>query len=465
MLIYVILKEIRSNILSLRLHLAIIMTLMVFSAGTIAFVKNFRTAKEDYRRYHAELTNDLRATAENNLSRLAVRRPRYNLEPRENMFIDDSREKYFPNSFACSAYNVFGFEVRPGSANPYLQPFSELNWKFILSIIIGFTVFIFTFDSISGEKESRTLAITLSNSVSRGTLFVGKYLSTIATTLLVLIPGMSLSLIIILITGTISVSAATILEIAGFILATVLFIACIATFGILASVLVRSAKVSLLVALAFWLVFVVIIPNTALFWAQTLFPIENTEVISERIKNEKEEINRAAPTGSWGSSNSNPFLPQHELRAANQTKLMNAEKRIKDAYYNDMFRQLKRVRLVTLLSPVSLFEYMCEAIVGGGYVRFQKNWNDLHVYQEQLLAFFKEKDANDPDSPHWYNPYEDYSTTKKSVNFEEVPLYNEKSTGMGERFAYAGTYSLVMVVYTALVFFLTFVLFVRYDVR
>jgi len=92
-------------------------------------------------------------------------------------------------------------------------------------------------------------------------------------------------------------------------------------------------------------------------------------------------------------------------------------------------------------------------------------WNDVYVYQERFLQFFKEKDANDPDSPHWYNPVEDYSTTRKPVSFEEVPIFTEDVLSLAERFTYAGFYFLILVLYTAVIFFVAFLRFVKYDVR
>ncbi|MFC1528702.1 ABC transporter permease [Candidatus Latescibacterota bacterium] len=465
MLRYIILREIKHNVLSLRLHIAFLLTITVFCLSTIVFVKNHADNLEKYKRDYNEYIENMRETAESNLSSLAVRRRNFILEPRNTAFITDAKEKYTPNRFQYSAYNVFGYDVTPGSANPYLNPFQELNWAFIVSIIISFTVFLFTFDSISGEKQSRTLAVSLANSISRGTLIFGKYLSTILSSVIILIPGICISLVIILLSGTVALTTATLGEIFGFLTAVVLFTACIAAFGMFASVLSHSARVSLVIALSLWLIFAVLIPSTAVFWSTAIFPIDKAETVDEKVTHERNDINTNAPEGSWSSSSNNPFLPQHELRAANQTNLMNSEKRIRDAYYHDRFRQFERVRLMTLFSPVSLFEYISEAVVGGGYVQFQKTWNDLHVYQEQFLAFFKEKDASDPDSPHWYNPYEDLSTTRKPANFEELPLYKEKVISIDERIMQASIYLLVMVVYTALVFFLTFVLFVRYDVR
>lgn len=465
MLIHIILHEIRRNILSLRLQIALVLMVVVFGFGAAAFVMNLKSARENYRRYSTNRMEMLRGLAEENLSGLATNREDYILAPRGNAFIDDAGEKYLPNSIRYSAYNVFGFEVRPGSVNPYLSNFRELNWMFIISIILGFTVFLFTFDSISGEKESKTLAGSLSNSLSRGTLLMGKFISVVLTSVLVLIPGICLSLVIILASGAVSVTATTILETAVFVAAASVFVACIAAFGLLASVVSRSSNVSLLVSLALWLLFVAIVPNTAIFWAQKLFPIENSGVINQRVSNARMDINRNAPEGSWASSSNNPFLPQHELRAANQTNLMNAEKHIRDAYVNDMIRQLERVRLVTLVSPVSLFEHMSETIVEGGYSRILKNWSDMHLFRERFFDYFKEKDANDPESPHWYNPFEDYSTTRKGVNFEETPVYNEIPHAIHQRIAALAPYFMATVVYAAVVFFATFILFVRYDVR
>jgi len=184
----------------------LLLTLVVFGIGTVAFINNNKLKSEEYFNYLTEHTTELRELSESNLTELAVNEQLLILEPRGNAFIDDSREKLLPLEFEYSGYNVFGFEIPLGSTNPYLQSFQELNWSYIVSIIISFTVLLLTFDSISKEKESKTLAVSLANPVSRGTLLLGKYLSAIITTLLVTLPGMCLSLVIILISGKITIN-------------------------------------------------------------------------------------------------------------------------------------------------------------------------------------------------------------------------------------------------------------------
>ena len=465
MLYNIIIRELRHHFLSLRFHIAFLIIILVFGFGTVAFLKNHETSMEEYTKYQNELKRDIQGIAENNATRLAIKKQDYILKPRGDAFITGSKEKYIPNSITFSAYNVFEFENRKGSSNPYLNLFQELNWGFIVSIILSFTVFLFTYNAVSGEKESRTLAISLANSLSRGTLIFGKYVAAIVSALFILLPGICLSLIMILISGRITISSDVILEILGFLTASVIFLSCIASCGLFSSVVVKNSDVSLLLSLIMWVLFVVIVPNSAIFMSQTIFPIDNADTIEEKIRADRRNIESSAPEGRWTMVRNNPFLPQHEIRADHRTNLMNSEMQIRNAYYLDMFGQLERARIITFISPVSLFEYLCEAVVGGGYLRFQNVWNRMHAYQVQFLTFFKEKDSQDPDSPHWFNPFDDVSTTKKPLSFGEVPVFNEKAISFNERISFAGTFFVVIILYTAVVFFATFMLFVRYDVR
>ncbi len=465
MLKTIIIKELQNNLYSLRFHISFLLCIVIFVVGTIAFLKNHDTKMQEYSKYQAQFKNQLKETAESNAGKLAVNKRAFIWRPRANAFISDCKDKYFPNRFNYSAYNVFGFEVGRGGTNPFLNTFQELNWSFIVSVILSFTVLLFTFDTISGEKETRALALMLSNSIPRATLLLGKYISAIMTTMVMAIFGIILSILIILFSHKVAFTFTTLMEVLGFLLLALCFVSCTATFGILSSVLARKTNVSLLISLTFWLVFVVVIPNTAIFWANKIFSIEHIDTVNEKIRSVHEDLNKNAPPGSWSAQINNPFYPAHKLRADLQTKRMNAEMAIRNVYFQDMFRQLERTRLVTLISPIALFDYMNEAIVGGGYARFKKDWDDLHGYQGQFLEFFKTLDAADPNSPHWYNPNEDLSTTKKPVTFEQVPLFQEKPLSLAERISFLRNYLVVMILYIGVVFSLSLVLFLRYDVR
>lgn len=458
-------NELLNNLLSLRFHIAFVLVIATFATGTVTFLKKHHFVMQEYSKYQNELTARQVKTAQGNLSQFAVTQWSFTLKPRSNSFMCDCKETYFPNRFSYSAYNVFGFETGQAATNPFLGGFQDINWSFITSVVLSFAVLLFTFDAVSGQRESNTLALVLANPIPRATVLCGKYITALLTTMLMAVIGVILSLLIIVLSGRIDLSASSFLEIAAFLLLVLLFVSCIAAFGILSSVLVRSSNVSLLIGLAFWLLFVVVVPNSAVFWANKVFAIEHANTVNERINTARAEINRSAPQGSWSSNGGFPFLPEHQLRATLQTKFMNNEMDTKNAYYRDMFAQLNRTRLLTSISPVALFEYMTEAVVAGGYLRFAHAWRDLHEYQTQFLDFFKRMDASDPNSPHWYNPYEDLSTTRKPINFAELPVFSEKPISFAERLSFMRNYLILTVAYTAVVLSLAFLLFSRYDVR
>jgi len=122
--------------------MAFLITIVVFGFGTVSFLKDHETRIKDYEKYQNELHNNAQKTIYKNLTTLAVSKQYFILKSRSNSFLTDSKENLIPNNITYNAFNVFGFDVRKGTANPYLNPFEELNWGFIVSIILSFTVFI-----------------------------------------------------------------------------------------------------------------------------------------------------------------------------------------------------------------------------------------------------------------------------------------------------------------------------------
>ena len=458
-------RELLHNLYSLRFLISLALVIAVFSAGAVSFVRVAAASLEKYRQTQGQFLETMRGLAEQNATELAVREQTYSLKPRANAFISDAKEKYLPNAIVFSAWNVFSFQNKSGTANPFLQRYDELSWAFIAALIVSFMGLLFTFDAVSGEKEAKTLALCLANPVSRATLLVGKLASAVLSVMAIVVAGTLTGFIIVLVLGPGGLSPALLGEVLGFLAVTALLASTFAAFGLLASVVAPSSNVSLLLALAFWLAFAVIVPNSSTFVAKRFYPIESSETIQKNVTAAFDDLNKSAPPGSWSMNTGNPFLPLHELRANLQMKRLQAEKGIREAYYRTMFRQFERTRLVTALSPVSTFEYLAEAVTGGGYLRFRKAWRDMHVYQGQLLNFFKTLDAADKDSPHWYNPNENVSTTRKPVAFEKIPQFEESPLTLADRLGPALKYLIINIFTATAVFFLTFILFVRFDVR
>jgi ABC-type transport system involved in multi-copper enzyme maturation permease subunit len=465
MLKTIILTDIKQNIQSFKLQVTFIIMLMVFTVGSIAYVFQYRDTMADYRDYSSKMLDKIRKEADINITSVAIEKNDQLFAPLNNGFIDDAKSQFTPNNINYNAYNVYEYSISRKTSNPYLYLSHDLNWVFILSIITSFAILLLSYDAISGEREQQTLKLILSNTVSHGVLLFGKYFSIIISGVLMVLPGLLVSLIILILSGTLKMNSLIAFETIGFMVAGVLFISTISALGLFCSVVSRSANVSLLIGLTLWAVFLIFSPNLAVFASDHLFKIKNSETIQTEIKATQDAINKAAPEGSWSMNGGNPFYPKHELRAKNIINLMNSEKQIKDEWYNNQFGQYEKASRVTYISPISLFGMVSESLIGSGYPRFRKNWSDLHTFQNQFLTWFKAVDAKDPKSPHWYNPYEDVSTSRQKIKFEEIPIYTEKIMTIPQRLTRALPGILLLVFYSFLLFGTTVVMFNRYDVR
>jgi ABC-type transport system involved in multi-copper enzyme maturation permease subunit len=457
-------RELQNYLYSLRFHVSFVIVVLVFATGSISFVSSYTDTLSNYTQYRQNEQTELAEQA-NNISGLVTARRNFIMNPLSNGIVADCKDSFLPNEITYSAYNVYGFSVRHNTHNPLLSRAESLSWSFIVSMFLSFITLLFAFDAISGEKEDRTLALVFSNPVPRRTFLGSKLASIITVVGFMELTGIIISMLILTVSGKVVIDGGFFVEIAGFMVISLLLITVFAVFGLFSSVVTRYSNISLLVSLCFWLAVAVVVPNTSVFWAKKLFPIPSASQVEATIQEEKSDINRNAPEGSWSAMGNDPFWPGHELRANNQTNLMNAEKKHRDAYYQQMFRQFEHTRSLTVISPIAQFDYINEAFLGGGYLRIRKNWDDLHVFQSQFLQWFKDIDAKDSDSPHWYNPYEDYSTSKKPVEIDQVPRYQEQIAPFARRIQFVSPYLIAIMLMIAIIFGGCFYLFVRYDVR
>jgi len=464
MLKTIIVRELQNHVYSLRFIIALILTLFLFGTSSVSFIIEFKEQNSTYEQGMTKIRENMKNVA-GNASRFAQSRNAIPFAPRNSAFIASCQDESIPNTIIYSAFNVYGYNISKGSSNPFILPSKNVNWEFIVVLLFSFLAIIFTFDAVSGEKEMRTLALSLSNSVSRGVILIGKFLGTVIILTMFIVLGIIVSILILLFSGQTIITYSTVAEIGGFLLLSFLLISCASAIGLLMSVLSYRANTSLLLGLMVWLMLLFIIPHTTLLLSNKIFPVKSEEAITQNIKNSYKIIEAGFPNGKWRSSSNDPFMADHKIRANMQMEFMLDQKKITDNWYDSQFSQYVNTGKMTMISPMFIFEIGNEHMLNGGFQRFINNWNDLHVYQGQFLAWFKAFDAKDPKSPHWYNPNEDYSTSKSKINIDEVPVYSERIIPFSQRISQSGIYIALLLLYTTIIFFVSFILFVRYDVR
>jgi len=459
-----ILHEIQSFLYGMRFPIALVIVLVMFAASSFIYIGEYKEVSKNYYELTANQEKELRDRA-NNASKVAIRVRSYQLPPRESGFISDCGEMNMPNTLVYNAYYRIGFDTGAGKSNPFIMPSSRINWGFVMMILFSFLAIIFSFDAVSGEKEQRTLALCLSNPVKRGHILASKFIAVNAVLITFAIVGMLLALVILALSPTVAITSETFLEIGLFLLFVVFFTGSMTAIGMFTSVMSRNSNISLLLSVSIWLMFMIAVPNFARSIGMNLYPVEKSNVMWSKINDKRDEIEASFPEGKWSSSGNDPFMPRHEIRAAMMTAFAKNEADFQSERRNELFRQLEKTRQWTWISPLAVFEYGTEALLDGGFLRLHKNYTDLQNFKIQYLQWFKELDAKDDKSPHWYNPREDFSTTKKPVAYEEIPQYVERSTTIGKRLSETMKYLAVMLAYMGVMFLATIIRFNKYDVR
>jgi ABC-type transport system involved in multi-copper enzyme maturation permease subunit len=457
--------EIQQFIYGLRLPIALVMVLLMFAVSSITYISEYNDTVKSYRELTANQEKQLREKT-GNATQVAISWREYQLPPRNNGFISDCGELDMPNTLSYSAFNRLRFANNISKNNPLIMPSNRINWSFIAVVLFSFLAIIFSFDAVSGEKESRMLALCLSNPIKRSHILLGKFVAINLLLVFCAIAGVLLALLILMLSPSVSVTGETFSEIGLFLLFIVFFTGSMSAVGLFSSVMCSSSNISLLLSVSLWLVFLIAVPNFANTVVVALAPVEKVDVMETKIRAKRMEIDASfTDPKKWWAMFSDPFQPYHETRANMQMAFDKNEADFWEAHYKAQFRQVEMMRRYTWISPLAVFEYGMEALLDGGYLRLTRNYSNLQNFKIQYLQWFKDLDVKDDQSPHWYNPVEDLSMTRKPVAYEEIPQYAESPATIAERLAETAKYLMVMLAYMGVMFVLAIVRFERYDAR
>ena len=457
-------REIVANFYSLRFFLSISLALLIFGVSSFCFYSQYSQELADYSRNIAREEEQASAQA-NNLGRLALHDRLLYPRPRSSSFLYQAMERYLPNLFVYDAFQIVDFQNREGAGNPFFPRAEELDWLFIIALVLSFGAVVFTYNSISGEKEQGTLGLQLANNIPRPAFLLGKYLGAMVSLLIPLVTGIVVSLLVLILSGKVRFHSRLWLEVLIFASISVLFLSSFVLLGLFVSSLTHSPATSLVLLLFLWVILALLIPNMGGILASELQPIPKREEIMERVSRVRSDIADSAPEETWNRDGNNPFRPSHRLRAQTLNKMLEAELNIRRDYYNSMFRQLDFARHLTRISPVALYKYSSEAVVGGGVLRFRGLMRRLESFRQVLLEFVHRQDATDPNSPHWINPEDDLFFSRQPVDYRIVPKFEEGRVHLSRRLTEVTLDLGLLVLFNLLFFGLAFISFLRYDVR
>lgn len=464
MMIEIVLKEIRENLSTVRFYLILILTILLFVVSSVIFVRDHEQKISDYRNDISENESVLMEKSED-LLQLARNSQSLMRKPNSLELLSEANEKLLPNKFQANIFHLDYPEVE-GRSNVLLRGFKTVDWEFIVAVVMSFLAFILSYDAVCGEKEQKTLSLIFSNSVKTVNVYLGKFLGLLITLAIPLFVGAVIGLIIVNLSGEISISYGKVIV---FLIASLLFLSLFLLVGMMVSSIFFQSVTSAVTLLFIWIIVAFVIPATGNLIANQFYPIPKKGEIAKRIETTQDDIYdtkyRDTGAGRW---NGDPFAPWVPLRAQWSTDIMNARNQIYDDYIRQMVNQVEKTKWMTRISPVSVFRYLAEEISGTGVKRFENFYNQAVQYKQRLYDFVEQKDKPDDRSPHFLTlplTIGSAGISRLPVEYSSVPQFQERLPRLQDNLSLIITDAAILVILSLVFFVAGYFLIVRYDKR
>jgi len=280
MVLTIIKKEIYNNLISSKFVIGFLLCLFLIPFTMLVSINDYRSQVVNYEtaREEAEKNNEVRV--------YSALRPELVLPP-EPLSI-------FSRGISFNVGNTVKILLgeKPLLAtgqvstreNSLLNLFFSIDFISIIAIIMSLIALIFTYDACSREREDGTLKLSLSNSVSRSIILLGKAAGVFLTLIPILVFCYLLSVIMILFSPHISFSAGEWARIGLLFAASILFFSLFMLIGIFISTRFRSSATSMVTCLSIWIVFCFIIPNLSVYMAHSLVNVDSREKLNRDLE-------------------------------------------------------------------------------------------------------------------------------------------------------------------------------------
>jgi ABC-type transport system involved in multi-copper enzyme maturation permease subunit len=465
-------KEILENLLSFRFILSLVLIIVLFAVGGFVFVGRYKQQSSDY----WEKTNENLAglgKQSQQLFRLAFYRQSVWRKPKPLVLCTEGFEKSLPNCFTFDVFSSDLPEIK-GRGNFTLSHFSNIDWAFIVSVILSFLALVFTYDSVSGEKEDGTLRQMLANTIPRYEVLLGKYFGVVLTIGIPLFVGMLVSLIIMVASNVAVLSGLDWLKILTISLLSFLYLSIFIFLGIFVSGRTAHPANSMVMLLLIWVVIVVLVPSFGRIISEVSGKAPNPAELERRLGEISTEIwsNSERYGERAGNASGNLSWPGNNppARARLRNALTDAQNQAREDHHNKMIAQAFTGRNLTCFSPTVIYQRASETITGTGINHVVSLQLQIKVYQAELKEFIRSRDAEDPLSLHLLFPEGGLvrawrAISQNPVDFAAVPKFQERDLALGQSLKLA-IWDIGLLVLFNLVFFAgAFVSFLRYDVR
>ena len=461
-------RELYDNLNSLRFALATVLLLGLMLTNAVVHLREHPEWVQRYRENVSKHQNRIASYAANSLYDLAQKGPG-NLykKPSDLRFCAEGGETFMADrawagSTRWSTDTLKGFWIltypsaTPNRSN--VRPdVTKVDWGFIIGYVLSLVALLFTFDSISGERERGTLRLTLANAIPRHTVLIGKFLGAFISVSIPFILAILVNLLVISTSSDVYLDSEAWGRLGIIFFVAVLYTCLFLALGMLVSARVQRSAVSLVILLLVWVVFVVFMPGTLASIAGKSTSSGPTYDFWERSSKLHDELwndyfHHEEPEGS---------IKRIEIDGAFVTEDAEQQEQLHEERLNQQISEVHRARVITRISPVTIVQNLIESFAGTGFERHLQFLENVQTYVREFRIFIVDTDKADPESLHIFGVRTGMSP--KPISPESVPRF-EDTLNLSKDFNTAAMELLLLTLFVLVLLSGAYLAFVRVEV-
>jgi ABC-type transport system involved in multi-copper enzyme maturation permease subunit len=514
-------REFLSNLMSYKFAVGMALCLILLPLGTYVSSRNYQRRLERY-----ELDRDAHQRELTKLHVYSALHPQVDKRPPVLSIIAEGLEERLKSTMRADRHRVPCLNGKGGrmalSRNRYAQAFPSLEIVWLLAIILSLVAVLFAHDTVTGDRELGTLRLTLSNSVPRHQVLLGKYLGGIGSLFIPLLTGFLAALVVMNLSAAVSLSVSDWLAILLIFFLSLVYLSAFFLLGMTVSSLTRRSCTSLIILLAVWVALTELLPHASIFAAKNIIPVASMEKVRaeknaiEEQKNKEEgkiwqTVRQRMPKGGFqilvNKKDSNEkgqllrFMSPETaefLREVFGGEIERVEVKYADkiAWQDQSYvRQLERQWwLADILSAPSLarpFSSTVRALAGTDVEAFKAFVEKARQYRLEVLAFLEAQVASNPYRFFTDDPVEEIQKDwpralreerisraelgekmktadgdpRRLLDLTSMPRFSPPKEGVLERLSRRWSDLTILLLSNVGLFLLAFLFFLRYDPR
>ncbi len=468
-------RELYDHLNSLRFAFTMVLLLILMIINAIGYLGEYKAQSVAYQEKVSASLDKMRSNADSLYTLLTAGPGNLYKKPSPLSFCANSGEAFIPESAQGSSASwsagFDGFSIRGiwrmkyPQTNPNLwnimPDYTDVDWGNIISVVLSLVAILFTFDAISSEQEHGTLRLILSNSISRGTALVSKFLAALITISIPFLIAALINLFLLYTSGSTPLGASEWERLGIIALIAFVYVSIFLALGLLISSHVNHSSTSLTILLLVWVVWIALLPFTLGALTSGLQPTMTSDELNARRENLRQNLDEQYKNRWSKASREIPATKETLLWSKYVMEDAKRNEKLDEEHLDAQIAQIQLARSITRISPASSVRYAIESLAGTGFTRHVQFLAQVGRYAGEFNEFLVESDSVDSESPHAIGPKE--GTSQKPVNFESIPKFEDRISLSGAYNA-AATDFMLLFLFSAVLFAGAFLSFLRVDV-